>query len=65
MPGTITCKHDWEVEKEIILPSAYEQLQKGGQTMKSCRNIDYFTKTLVIYIKCKKCSKLKVKTVRS
>lgn len=60
------CKHNWIVENETILPSPCEQLHKTGQVIKSTQGYAsayLFQKTVVVYLRCQKCNKLKIRKI--
>jgi len=57
------CNHEWEVVTHSVLPSAYEQLEPHVRNIKHATP-HYFTKKLVIILKCSECGVLN-KTVES
>ena len=57
------CKHDFDIIDKTVLLSAFEQCQSalgsaisGGINVKSPK---YFTKKVIILMKCNKCKELK------
>lgn len=58
------CQHHWELIKEVMMPSGYEQV--GKELAGKATHIDHymFQKTLVLTFTCKKCGELRIdKTV--
>lgn len=50
------CNHQWKKESEVILPSAYEQIQDSpGYNNFEFDGMDGFKKKLVIVFVCEKC----------
>lgn len=49
------CKHDWIKQTDIIIPPPINQ-----ETITKIKNasVDFFTKTHVIILSCKKCGKI-------
>jgi hypothetical protein len=55
------CRHNWKKESDVVLPSAYEQMQGSFPNFESRnRSIPYwsFIKTHVLVLSCTKCGKI-------
>lgn len=54
-------KHNWEKISDVVLPSAYEQIIKSGETIDKMRGgaaIHMFDKKHIVILKCTKCGKI-------
>ena len=53
------CSHSWVTVKDVVLPSAFEQIAKSGGTVKINNSQPiYFRKKHILIVKCSACGKI-------
>jgi hypothetical protein len=55
-------RHNFELIDKTVMPSAFEQLEAAGQSLKRAAGItgEFFEKKVVLTFRCMKCGKLKI-----